>query len=64
MSTQQWKSKNKDGSPLKNQCTQCAANDMLRMMYADLERDGYTINRDAQGIVRAVSKNGHTVPVY
>lgn len=64
MSTQQFKTVNTKNEPVRNHCTQCMASDMLRLLYADLERDGYRINRDAQGIVRTVTKGGHTVPVF
>lgn len=64
MSTQQWKTVNKNGRPVQNHCTQCVAAEMMQMMYADLERDGYQINRDSKGIVRTISKGGHSIPVY
>lgn len=58
MSTQQSKTQ-----PVQNRCIQCAASEMMQMLHRDLQRDGYTINRDQQGIARSVSKDGRTLDI-
>ena len=63
MTTQQVRSVNKNNQPVQNHCIQCAGAEMMRMMFRDLIRDGYTINRNEYGDAVSISKDGRTLPI-
>jgi len=63
MTTQQARPTTTNGQPVQNHCIQCAGTEMLRMMYRDLVRDGYIVNRNEYGDAVSVSKDGRTLPI-
>ena len=64
MSTQQFRTRDSKGQPVKNHCIQCAGAEMMRMMFRDLIKDGYTVNRNEHGDAVSISKDGRTLPIF